>query len=159
MRIIRYLIITGISALITGIIINQIHPRGIRFHQLLLVFPVSYSVEAQTMTSDSALVLMFEETAIFLDIRSHEQYTIDHIPTALSIPFGSLNELNQIHLDVKKPWIIYDFHDQTRPAKYVYKRLNKKLIPEVYLLEGGYAEWLNKQYPTELGDRLKGYDF
>ncbi|MBN2104418.1 rhodanese-like domain-containing protein [bacterium] len=157
MEVIRRMIFIGFLALVLGIGVNQIHPQGIRFHQLLLLFPSSYSAQVQTVSSDSALVLMFEEAAIFLDIRSDDQFTIDHIPTAISLPFVNLNRLSRLDLNPEKPWIVYDFQNRSKSARYVYKKLKKTRDADVYLLNGGFAGWLEKQYPTEVGEKMKTF--
>ena len=91
MRVIRRLIIVGFFAFILGVTVNQFHPKGIRVQRLLLLFPPAYSTQVETVTADSALILLFDETASFIDIRPTDQYTIDHIPTALSLPFSQIH--------------------------------------------------------------------
>lgn len=152
MVLVRRMVVMGIAALVFGMIVNQIHPRGIRIHQLLLLFPCAYATDTETVAADSALILMFEETAVFLDIRPSDAFAVDHIPGAVSLPFVSAHAFDPPHLDRDKPWVVYDFQPKTKAARYVCKQLKKSGSLKVRLLEGGYAEWLNQRYPIEPGE-------
>ena len=156
MRTVWRFIFVGFLTIVTSVIVNRFHPQGIRLHELALIFPTSYSTEIQTVSVDSALIFMFEETAIFLDIRPPDQYAIDHIPTAISLPFKGVSPSKSDRLKniETKPWILYDFQTNSKQAKYLFKRLKKKNAGRVYLLEGGFAEWLEKRYPLELGENM-----
>ena len=157
MRVIWRLIIIGSIAFILGIMINQVHPRGIRIQHLLLLFPPVYSTQVEKVPADSALILMFEENAIFMDIRSRNQYAIDHIPKAISLPFSEIHVHPSDHFyrTETKPWILYDLQDNSKQIQYVYKKLNTKYQTTILVLEYGFAGWLEKQYPTESGHELE----
>jgi rhodanese-related sulfurtransferase len=147
-------IILGLFSLAAGIGINQLHPDGIRFRQLLLLFPSSYAGNTRTVSSDSALVWMFEESALFIDIRPADRYQIDHIPTAISLPFqnASMDTLTQLpEAFQKKPWVLYDFQSRTKPLLYMARQIKPIHHDSVFLLEGGFAGWLDRGYPAEIG--------
>lgn len=147
---IRTIFLIFIAAMI-GLGINQVNPEGIRMPQLLLIFPSTYSGKTQSVSADSALFRMFEESAVFIDIRPAEQFGVDHIPTALSFPFArtSMKSFKELALSSeRKPWIIYDFESDSKASRYMYKRLIRIHKP-VYLLAGGFAGWLNRRFPTE----------
>ena len=119
--------------------------------QLLLIFPSAYSGKTQSVSADSALIQMFERSVLFIDIRPAERFNIDHIPTSLSFPFNSksLKSLEKLAIIAKqKPWIIYDFEGNSKASGYIYKRLIR-IHEGTYLLEGGYADWLDRRFPTE----------
>ena len=147
---IRILLMITIAAIV-GLGVNQVHPEGIRVQQLLLIFPSTYSGKTQSVSADSALIQMFERSVLFIDIRPAERFNIDHIPTSLSFPYDSksLEPLKKLALTgEQKPWIIYDFEGNSKASRYIYKRLIR-FHEGMYLLEGGYANWLDRRFPTE----------
>jgi 3-mercaptopyruvate sulfurtransferase SseA len=140
-----------IIAVIIGLGINQVHPDGIRLQRLLLIFPATYSGETRSVSADSALIQMFEESALFIDIRPAERFNIDHIPAAHSFPYDnqSMSLLKKLTLSSEqKPWIIYDFEGNSKASRHIYRRLIR-FHQSIYLLKGGYANWLDRRFPTE----------
>jgi len=153
MRVFWRMVVVAALSLLTGITINQAHPRGIRLRQLQLLFQAAGSDDIQTMPADSALILMFEEKAFFIDIRSRDQYQLDHVPTAISLPFAesSSRDMDRLLQIRSVPWILYDFHESSKRA-YVFTRiLKKRCQTDVFILEGGFAGWLEREYPIALG--------
>lgn len=143
----RFLVI-GLFAFVVGICINQWHPHGIRMQYLSLLFIRPNTVETQTLSPDSVLIHMFERTADIIDIRPASQFEIDHIPTAVSIPFEDFSSarLQKSGLQSDRPWIFYDFQDKTKQDLYIYNKI-KKHHTTTYLLDGGFAAWLEAHYP------------
>lgn len=148
MRFIWRFFIVGIVAFIMGVCINQVHPRGIRIQYLTLLFIQPNSGEYQTLSADSVLISMFEQTAEIIDIRPISQFNIDHIPTAKSIPFRDFSsaKIKSSGLNLDRPWILYDFQDKTKQVRYIYNKLIKQHA-STYLLDGGFAAWLEARYP------------
>ena len=139
------------AAAVIGLGINQVHPEGIRISRLLLIFPSTYSGETQSVSADSALIRMFEKSAVFIDIRPADRFNIDHIPASLSFPFARTPAkcFKDLALSGEpKPWIIYDLEGNSRASRYMYKRLIRIHKP-IFLLAGGFANWLDRRFPTE----------
>ncbi len=146
----------GLAALIAGVVYNQLTPNGISWNQLKLIMPSSYNVETQSVSADSSLMLMFEETALFVDIRPAFDYNIDHIPTSISIPYrsGNFDSLPE-RAHSQYPVILYDYQANTKEVRAFYKTLEKMGVKPLLILDGGFANWIEKGYPAEIGTTLK----
>ena len=107
----------------------------------------------KTITVDEAYqAYISEESFIFLDVRSPEEYSQGHIKGAILIPATEiLARISELPKD--KPIIAYcDGSSCSRSGKAA-MILTENGFMEVYnMAGGGIFEWLEKNYPFETGD-------
>jgi rhodanese-related sulfurtransferase len=151
------MVILGIGALFIGVFVNQILTQGVKWSVLLLSLPGSSSMkDLTTISVDSAMALSFEKRVIFVDVRPEEEYEIDRIQGAKSVPFEKiLKGVEQIEfLDKKQPMILYCFDSDCKKAYMAARYLIKKKFREVMILREGFAGWLERNFPVEVGGEL-----
>ncbi len=88
------------------------------------------------------------ENAIWVDARSDEEFTRDHVPGAASLNEDRWNELLPQFLErwsPEKRVIVYCSAASCNAAREVAKRLRDEAqIKNVFVLQGGWEEWLKK---------------
>ena len=147
--------VIALGALIVGILVNQFHNKGIRWNILLLSLPeFSYQPEWTTVSTDSAFFLFLQQEACFIDIRHGDDFEIDRIPGSISLPFFNYFENTDLMAgrDRVADYILYDFQRHSKSVRLVAKRLIKDGFRHIYVMQGGYIEWLDRKYPVEGGD-------
>ena len=89
------------------------------------------------------------ENAIWVDARSDEEFARDHIPGAVSLNEDRWNELLPQFLERWSPdkrVIVYCSAASCNAAREVAKRLRDEAqIKNVFVLQGGWEEWLKKK--------------
>ena len=146
----RRMILVSAVCLITGLFSNIWLPRGIPPNVLFRSAGKSASV-VTFLSAESAYVLYQNRSSQFIDVRPAEEFSIDHIPHAVSWPVSDiLNRPEQMKsLDEKSRIVIYDFSAES-PNSHVVARLARDFgIENVYVLFGGFSEWLQYGFPTE----------
>ena len=141
----------GVSALAIGILWNLLYPQGIHPRELAALFSPDDQTEFRTVSVDSAIYLFFEEEALFVDIRTSEDYQIDHIPHAVSMPFREfLRNPSRItsFLD-GRPLVLYEFQANQGAESYTGKLMMKEGATEILLLKEGFAGWIEAGMPVE----------
>jgi len=150
---INRILIVVFGAIIFGIIYNQFHPNGIKWQ---LYFPGNINGSennAAIISADSALVLLQKGTAGFIDCRPKEDFGLDHILNAYHIPLNILwNDTKPDLPSTKSIWILYDYEGKLDELRLASSILKKNGVKNVHVLFGGYISWLEKNYPTELGE-------
>ncbi|MFO7889663.1 MAG: rhodanese-like domain-containing protein [bacterium] len=145
----------AVLSLIIGIVVNQIHPRGIPLRLLIFSFKAN-SVQKgwQPISTDSSFVHYLQGSAHFFDIRPREQYRLDHIKNAQSLPFYEfINSPKAFNLPEKKSVIIlYDFNPLSSKAPIMIQQLKSMGYKHIFFLRNGYSEWLEYDFPTKKGD-------
>jgi rhodanese-related sulfurtransferase len=139
-----------------GLIINQLHPKGISikilFHPSLLL-QQKLSDEFYIISTDSALILLDHSMAEFLDIRTSEDYQLDHISGAHHLSFNHLlsGSTEGINIQPAVKVIIYDQEGEMEKLRLAAISLQQTGYKNIYLLFGGYLNWLQKGYSIEQG--------
>ena len=149
------IIVIALGALFVGILVNQFHNNGIRWNILLLSLPeFSHQPEWTTVSTDSAFFLFLQQEVCFIDIRHQDEFEIDRIPGSISLPF--LDYFDNTDLmddrDRESAYILYDFQRHSKSIRLVAKQLVKDGFRHIYVMQGGYIEWLDRKYPVEGGD-------
>ena len=150
MKKIQRILTIFIVALVIGFLYNQIHPSGIPLRHLLQPLATDEQSGIEIILADSAFVLWSEQSALFIDTRSVDDFNIDHIP-------GSLNtRLDQIQpemvTDLNTPSTNVIFYDQEGNLEKMAFFLSAIDFPgnkKVFMLYGGYFSWLGQGYPTQ----------
>jgi len=148
----RRLMLLLILSLSAGFVVNQFYSEGIRWP---LLKPRIYSEKSidslQFISADSAFALHLFGEATFIDVRPGEEYEIDHIPGAISIPLsdyykspGMLQRLNK-----EERYILYCFEPECREVNALAVELIHNQFNNISILRGGFSEWLEKGFPVE----------
>ncbi len=142
-----------LTALVIGLVYNQIYPNGIKWPMLSPELTSSADhLDITLISADSAFVLWNREEAMFLDIRSREDFALDHIKGAHNIPLEELvRGIVPADLISGKKWIIYDEEGDMRNLQISARFLVSKGIHPAYILFGGFLNWLDRDYPIERG--------
>jgi ArsR family transcriptional regulator len=92
-----------------------------------------------------------EREVTFVDVRTEEEFEIDHLPGAISIPLfvyyktpELLEELDKQHL-----YILYCFDPECPEAASLAKEMMNQHFTEVLVLAGGFSGWLEMGFPIE----------
>jgi rhodanese-related sulfurtransferase len=149
---IQRLVIVSALTLIAGFIFNQIYSAGIGW-KLLKPRLISSNTQKQVqfISADSAFALHLEGEAFFVDARPEEEYEIDHIAGAFSMSLFTYYKSPDIleRLNKNTPYILYCFEPECRDAAALAAEFVDKEFNNVFVLNGGFSEWLEKGYPAE----------
>lgn len=140
------------ASLAVGVMANQFHPRGIRWSLLQPRWIGGNALDTvQYISADSAFALHLRGNVYFLDVRPEEEYHIDRIPGAVSLPLLSFYRSPQIlrNFDPAKTCVLYCFEPGCREVSTLAQELAQRGFQEVRILYGGFSEWLEKGYPVE----------
>ena len=143
----------ALGALVVGIIVNAYHPRGIRWEILKLSLPWTSDDGWSHVSADSAFSMFLGGDATFIDVRSRDDYRLDHIQGALSLPFFedfTRPELLE-RLDAQGTIILYDLERNASAPRLIARYLARKEFVSVHVIRGGYIEWLDMTFPVETG--------
>ena len=153
MRIVRRMITIGTAALLAGILVNQIISHGIRLPILLTSIPCPFTKKTEHISAEDALKLLNEKKTVFVDIRSLDEFDMDHIEGAVSIPavdFISNPKLLKIYnKDKGLTAIVYGAKKIEDNAELMSRSLSAKSVENIRVLDGGFELWIKKDYPVE----------
>jgi rhodanese-related sulfurtransferase len=155
MNIVRRFLTIFLVSLLVGIIYNQLHPFGI--HWRFLFPPATINSDEKQkkikiISADSAYVLFLNKNVGFLDIRPPADFQIDHIEGAFNLPYRKIFEVRLKDSLSHDKWVIYDQAVEMDKLNKVALLLIDQDFKKVSILFGGYLEWLEKQYPIEVGN-------
>ncbi len=86
------------------------------------------------------------EDALFVDIRSEADYAKGHLPGAVNVPNGNMDQRHKkLDKHKSKPVIVYDA--QGMQAAKAGKQLKEKGFEQVHQLRGGYTGWHEANLP------------
>jgi rhodanese-related sulfurtransferase len=89
------------------------------------------------------------ENVIWVDARPDEEFARDHVPAALSLNEDRWNELLPQFLAAWSPGkkiVVYCSSLGCNASREVARRLRREAqLPDVFVLEGGWEEWLKKR--------------
>lgn len=113
----------------------------------------AYSVEsADRITTADAVKLVAAGKAVFVDVRSKQQFDLGHIKGALSIP-GSQLIARYRELPPGKKIITYCACSADQSAARAVLDLNGHGVKNTAALKGGWNLWLSEGRPTEISPR------
>lgn len=100
---------------------------------------------------DPAYSLFQNRSAVFLDIRTSEDFAESHIPGALSIPYSDFikHPLQMSTEDRDGLYIVYSADEELQRPRIIAQLLYRADFKHVYVLEGGFDEWLYQELPVE----------
>jgi rhodanese-related sulfurtransferase len=149
-------LVAGSAAL--GIVVNHLSPRRIP------LLPTSTETEAgeapalalppglEGVGLAEAKRAFDDQSALFLDARSPDEYEEAHLPGALNLP---AYEFDDYFFDLMDPIeeasriIVYCHGGECSDSIAVAERLVEFGFPEVYVFEGGWRSWMKSEGATE----------
>lgn len=139
-----------LGTLVAGLLINAANPFGIKWSDL--VFCVTDS-SVPEITVEDAFFQLHEPTTIFLDIRPHNEYEIDHISGAISLyPVGAIGQIKNVPGKDRFQLIAYDFETDSPAVRKAVKQIRQAGFTQVCALSGGFAAWLERGLPVDEGE-------
>lgn len=107
------------------------------------------------ISMDDAIKMHKEGKAVFIDVRSNEQFTEGHIKGALSIPgsqiVGRFKEVASAHAG--KPIITYCACSAEQSSGRAAQQLIGHGVKNVFALKGGWAGWQAAGHPVATGSK------
>jgi rhodanese-related sulfurtransferase len=108
--------------------------------------------EFKRISQAEALKLHKEGKAVFIDVRSNEQFSLGHIKGALSIPGSQLlKRFNEV--TPKMTVITYCACSEEQSSGRAAKELTARGVQNVFALKGGWDDWKSNGYPTAAGPK------
>jgi rhodanese-related sulfurtransferase len=101
---------------------------------------------------DDAVKLQKSGEAVFVDVRSHEQYSLGHIKGALSIP-GSQLLARFREVPPRKTVITYCACGAEQSSGHAVQNLAAHGVKNIFALKGGWTEWKERGLPTATGSK------
>ncbi|WP_290652887.1 rhodanese-like domain-containing protein [Aquisalimonas sp.] len=118
---------------------------------ILWIFVSEFSRFARgvtTVDTNEATRLYNREDALFVDIRSEADFAKGHLPNAVNVPLGNLDQRHKrLNKHKKKPIIVYCA--QGMQAAKAGKQLKENGFEQVHQLKGGYASWQEAHLPIQ----------
>lgn len=149
-RILKRSVLLFAVSLMAGLAINQVHPQGVRWTLLRPLPPAAPGAHLGDVSAGDAFLFSLEDKARFIDVRPREEYAIDHIPGALSLPLADYYRdpapIGQI--DRKATVVLYCFDSQCSEARILAQELHDLGFQEVLVFTGGFSEWLENGFPV-----------
>jgi len=104
------------------------------------------------ISMDDAIKLYKSNQAVFVDVRSNEQFSYGHIKGALSIP-GSQLVKRYAEVPPRKTVILYCACSAEQSSGRAASDLAAHGVRNVFALKGGWEEWKSKGQPTAVGPK------
>lgn len=98
----------------------------------------SSGTKAKVIGADEAKKMLKNKNTILIDVRESDEFKAGHIPSALSIPLGTINSNNKLLPSKDKTIIVYCYSGSR--SKSAAKKLVKLGYNNVYDL-GGIMNW------------------
>ena len=140
------------ATLISGLFINQIYSEGIRWSLLKPQFANSENDSSILFISaDSAFLFQMEGDVTFIDVRTKEEFEVDRIPGAISIPLFSYYKSPEVleELDPEHRYILYCFDPECLEAKSLAREMVNHQFKNVMVIHSGFSGWLEMGFPVE----------
>ena len=144
---------TGLAALVLGFAWNQANPRGIPWRLFHTQAKSCFGEAPRSMDMNDAFLRSLDGDIRFLDIRPESEFNLDHIPQAVSTPWLKLVRTPQAldSLAMNDAYVIYAFSAENSSPKIVATLMKERGFEDIYILDGGFAHWINMELPLELG--------
>jgi len=136
---------------VLGLLWNQAYPGGLSWRLLQLSLPDGSRRSAwQPVSTDSAFALWIRREVCFVDLRSPEDFRLDHIPGALNKPFLSFFRNPEVVTD-DRPVMVYDFEAHSERSVLLVQAF-RRAGAEAFFLRNGYRDWLAYGFPREAAE-------
>jgi rhodanese-related sulfurtransferase len=119
-----------------------------------LLWPLFFRPVGKQLSPGEATLLINREDARVIDVREASEFANGHIPEAINIPVGKLNErMHEIEKFKAQP-IIVCCAAGMRSNK-ACRDLKQNGFEKLHSLSGGVDAWLAANYPVKKGGRKK----
>lgn len=125
---------------------------------LLIVFAAAGAAVASGDQEASFLItvedvqrIVSEGETVILDIRDERSYFDGHIPGAILVPLSGVDAAAQSILELKASVITYCSCPAEESSLSAALKLRDAGVENVYVLVGGYPEWVKQQLPVVYG--------
>ena len=116
---------------------------------LLLVGPITRSLLGiKTIPVNQAVQLMNHASAVVVDVREPDEFRSGHIPNAINIPLGSLNERIKDIEKYKNVPLLLTCRTSQRSARAA-TLLSKQGFIATHILAGGFIAWQGANLPVK----------
>ena len=149
------MMLIGVGSFVIGFTANQMLPHGIKWPVLALTFPWTGTPRNIDLISCDSTFFLLDNLCV-VDVRPQEEYGIDHIPGAVSLPFLALFDSPELVSvwDQNQTLVLYCFKSDCKEANMMVNRLRKMGFKNVLVLKEGFAGWIEREYPVDLGGDL-----
>lgn len=107
------------------------------------------------ITAPEVRRMVEDDTVLFVNVLSHIEYEMQHIPGSINIPLDELGQPGRLP-DDKDASIIFYCNGMACPYSRRASELAVKLgYTQVHWFRGGILEWRNYQYPMEVSEELQ----
>ena len=148
------MLVLSAAALAAGFAVNQVNDQGIPWRLLVPAFSRDrIPARLGYLSVETMQHLLESEGAMVWDIRPADDYRIDHIPNAESVPFiDFLRRPARYPLpDRKDVLIVYDFEPGSPRARILGRWLVRQGLVQTRMLYPGFSGWLEAGLPVEKG--------
>ena len=131
-------------------IYNLLNPNGIH-PALLTVDGLHTPTEAKFISVELAFPEILSNELIPVDVRTKEEFDIDHLPSAISLPYQDFIRSPEIalQLDRNMPYVLYCFDPDCYEAKTILQYLQSNGYENIAILQEGMSGWLEYGFPVE----------
>ena len=136
-----------------GVALNHFLPDGIRWRFLRPTLSSANSGVTLIDAAEAFAMHMEKETDV-IDVRDADAFRLDHIADAVSLPWESFlrNPDRLDEFDPTRRYLIYCFEMDCYEAKAFAQEMARSNFENVYILVGGFSEWLEMGFPVDKTD-------
>lgn len=135
--------------------INQLLTRAHMWFSYRKLKPENQErMEIDSISGQDAVRHMNRRSALFLDIRPESDHISSHIPGARSIPYRQFlrQPYQMLNSNRNNVYIVYDENKNLLKPRLIASLLKRSNLEHVFVLEGGFAEWIKGGNPVETGE-------
>ncbi len=118
------------------------------------------AIRVERISVAAAQALLADETVTFVDARSSGDYTSAHIPGAVSLPASDaagILEIQSVPILPDGQVVTYCDGGTCEQSEYLGVLLrDREVCKQVFVLEGGWAAWVDASAPTVSGEDQDG---
>jgi rhodanese-related sulfurtransferase len=158
MKTVRRMAVIAALSLASGILANQFMNDGIPWRLLVPSMPGRpAAARIRMVDAEKAFDLLHRAGVRFLDVRTPDEFRIDHIPGAVNVPFISFfrhpAKILQPPPRPDETIVVYDFESGSRKARMAAQWLARNRFTGAAVLYPGFSGWLETGRPVERGNR------
>ncbi|MCW8931483.1 MAG: rhodanese-like domain-containing protein [Gammaproteobacteria bacterium] len=137
---------------------NVISSVSICICLLLLCFSISHAADntfIKNITAPEVKEMLSKDKVVLINSLTNIEYTIQHIPDSINIPFHEMDNNPQLPEDKTKTLIFYCMGQRCLYSKKASIKAMQLGYTNVYWFEGGIPDWYRFNYPMNINKQLK----
>lgn len=146
------------AAIVISIMVNALRPDGLPFFGGNNTPSIDGQGFVEEIDINDAYVKHKNRTALFVDARSPEDYSLGHIKDAINLPeqqFDQWIEAIIRDIDPRTEIVTYCSSVDCPQARGLAEKLCQSGFEKVLYLPGGYDLWVQKQFPVNSEETKK----